>query len=90
VFQVSVLHNVVHQLFGIAGLALARTAAGARNFLIYGGVIYAVLWVYGMLIDQTSAADVVPVNTPDNWPHLALAVAMIGPVLLVGRERRTA
>ena len=30
IFQVSVLHNVVHLLFGIAGLALARTASGAR------------------------------------------------------------
>ena len=89
-FQVSVLHNIVHLLFGIAGLALARTAAGARGFLVYGGVIYAVLWVYGMLIDQTSAANFVPVNTPDNWLHLALAVAMIGLGLLVGRERRTA
>lgn len=27
-FQVSILHNVVHLLFGVAGLALARTAAG--------------------------------------------------------------
>ena len=28
-FQVSILHNIVHLLFGIAGLALARTAAQA-------------------------------------------------------------
>jgi Domain of unknown function (DUF4383) len=26
-FQVSILHNIVHLLFGIAGLAMARTAA---------------------------------------------------------------
>jgi Domain of unknown function (DUF4383) len=90
VFQVSVLHNLVHLLFGVAGVALARTAAGARGFLIYGGVVYAVLWVYGLLIDQTSAANFVPVNTPDNWLHLVLAVAMIGLGVLVGRERRAA
>ena len=29
-FQVSILHNIVHLLFGIAGLAMARTAAQAR------------------------------------------------------------
>ncbi len=29
-FQVSVLHNIVHGLFGLAGIALARTVSGAR------------------------------------------------------------
>src|ERR671911_978197 len=42
VFQVSILHNIVHLLFGIAGLAFARSAAGSRNFLIWGGVVYLV------------------------------------------------
>jgi hypothetical protein len=88
VFQVSVLHNIVHLLFGVAGLAMARTVAGARNFLIYGGVIYAVLWLYGLLIDQSSAANFVPVNTADNWLHFVLAVGMIALGFLVGRERR--
>ena len=37
IFKVSVLHNIVHGLFGIAGLALAATASGARTFLIGGG-----------------------------------------------------
>jgi hypothetical protein len=37
VFAVSVLHNLVHAAFGVAGLVLARTATGARNFLIWAG-----------------------------------------------------
>ena len=32
-FQVSVLHNIVHLLYGIAGLIFARTARRARNYL---------------------------------------------------------
>jgi hypothetical protein len=32
IFMVSVLHNIVHLLFGIAGLVLAKTYAGAKNF----------------------------------------------------------
>jgi len=40
VFQVSILHNVVHLLFGAAGLVLARTPLAARNFLLYGGIVY--------------------------------------------------
>src|SRR5690242_8056906 len=46
VFQVSILHNIVHLLFGIVGIALARTVSGARLFLIGGGAIYLVLWLY--------------------------------------------
>jgi uncharacterized protein DUF4383 len=85
VFMVSILHNIVHLLFGIAGLALARNPRSARAFLIGGGVIYLVLWLYGLLIDHDSAANFVPVNTADNWLHLGLAVAMIALGLLTGR-----
>jgi hypothetical protein len=77
VFQVSVLHNIVHLLFGVAGLALSRTAAAARGFLIGGGIVYLLLWIYGLIIDQDSSANFVPLNTADQWLHLGLAAAMI-------------
>jgi hypothetical protein len=83
-FQVSVLHNLVHILFGVAGLAMARTAATAKTFLVGGGVIYLVLWLYGMVIDKASEANFVPVNTADNWLHLGLGVAMLGAGLTLG------
>ncbi|HVL84375.1 MAG TPA: DUF4383 domain-containing protein [Pseudonocardia sp.] len=86
VFQVSVLHNIVHGLFGVAGLVLARTASGARAYLVYGGAIYLVLWLYGLVIGHDTAANFVPVNHADNWLHLALGVGMIG--LGVGLSRR--
>lgn len=88
-FQVSVLHNIVHLLFGIAGVTLARTPAAARSFLLYGGVIYAVLWIYGLVVGHDSAANFVPLNTADNWLHLVLAVGMISLALLLGRGHRT-
>ncbi|MDQ4055214.1 MAG: DUF4383 domain-containing protein [Actinomycetota bacterium] len=87
VFQVSILHNAVHILFGIAGLALARTISGARLFLVGGGAVYLVLWVYGLVIDRGSDANFVPLNDADNWLHLVLGVAMLGLGLVVGRKR---
>ena len=87
-FQVSILHNLVHLLFGVAGLALARTISGARNYLIGGGIIYLVLFLYGLLVSQDSAANFVPVNTADDILHLVLGIAMIG--LGVALTRRNA
>ncbi|RJU02297.1 DUF4383 domain-containing protein [Arthrobacter frigidicola] len=84
-FQVSILHNIVHLLYGIAGLAMAKTASGAKNYLLWGGVIYLVLWLYGLFIDKTSAANFVPLNTADDWLHFFLGVGMIALALLLGR-----
>ncbi|MDQ4085835.1 MAG: DUF4383 domain-containing protein [Actinomycetota bacterium] len=88
IFQVSILHNIVHLLFGVAGFLLARTAGGARNFLIGGGAIYLVLWLYGLMISQESSANFVPVNSADNWLHLFLGVGMLALGLLL-RPRTT-
>ncbi|MCM6775584.1 DUF4383 domain-containing protein [Nocardia sp. CDC159] len=77
IFQVSALHNIVHLIFGVAGLAMGRTSGGARTFLLGGGVVYLALWLYGLLIDRDSDANFVPVNTADNWLHLGLGAAML-------------
>ena len=90
IFQVSILHNVVHILFGVLGLAAARSAASARGYLIGGGIVYGLLAVYGAAIDHHSDANFVPLNGADNWLHLGLAVGMIGLGLVLGRDAQPA
>ncbi len=76
-FQVSILHNIVHLLFGVAGLAMAKATKSATTYLIGGGIIYLVLTVYGFVVGQNTAANFVPVNTADDFLHLVLGVGMI-------------
>ena len=73
-FQVSVLHNIVHVLFGLAGLALARSVEGARAYLLGGGIVYLALWLLGLV----GGADWIPANDADHWLHLALGIALLG------------
>jgi hypothetical protein len=73
IFQVSILHNIVHLLFGVVGLVLAKTADGARTYFLGGGVVYILLWIVGL----AGGADWIPANTADNWLHFGLGLGMI-------------
>ena len=88
IFQVSILHNIVHLLYGVVGIALAKTWDGARNFLIGGGLVYLLLWLLGII----GAGDWIPVNTADNWLHFVLGLGMVavGFVLARGAAQRPA
>lgn len=86
IFQVSILHNIVHLLFGVAGILMSRANEQAKNYLLYGGVIYLILWLYGLIIGHDTPANFVPVNTADNWLHFVLGLAMIALALLLSRN----
>ena len=90
VFQVSVLHNLVHVASGVAGLALATSPRGARIFLVGGGLVYLALFAYGLVVDRAADSDVnvVPVNAADNWLHLFLAVGLLALAFMAGTPRR--
>lgn len=81
VFQVSVLHNLLHLLFGVWGVVASRRGGASRAFLVVGGFAYLLLWVYGSFVqaDEGSegATNFVPLNAADNLLHLCLAAGMI-------------
>jgi hypothetical protein len=78
IFKVSILHNIVHLLFGVAGIALSRTTANAKMYLLYSGVIYVVLTVFGLFVDSGDDANFIPVNSAGTVLHLVLAVGLLG------------
>lgn len=90
IFQVSVLHNIVHLLFGLIGLLGLRSRGLAKTYLIVGGIVYAVLWIYGLVVPMESMGNFVPLNTADNWLHFVLAVAMVTTGIVFGQKAHTA
>lgn len=68
---------------------LSRTWSGARNYLVGGGAVHLVLWVYGLLIDKESVANFVPVNAADDWLHLGLGAGMVALGLVLSRRRES-
>ncbi|MGY1731350.1 DUF4383 domain-containing protein [Geodermatophilus sp. SYSU D01045] len=80
-FMINPLHNVVHVLIGIAGIALSRTLAGARTYGWLLAVGYGAAFVYG-LIASGKDWDVLNINAADNALHIATAI--VGLVLALG------
>jgi hypothetical protein len=75
-FPVNVLHNLVHVLFGIWGLAAARSVAGARLYCKAGGVIYLVLALLGLIVPTTFG--LIPIGGNDIWLHALLGLVLAG------------
>ena len=75
-FEVSVLHNIVHLLFAVGLIAAARYS-WSRAYLIGGGIGYLGVVLYGLIVDQESDANFLPLNDADNLLHLGLSLAMI-------------
>ena len=74
-FPVNVLHNLVHILFGVWGIAAKRSDAASRGYLRTVAIAYAVLAVAGFIPGLDTMFGLVPLHGDDIWLHALLAVA---------------
>lgn len=91
IFMVNTLHNVVHLLIGavllIAGLRGSERTAATADATIGGA--YLLVFLYGLIVPLSSAANFVALNSADNVLHL-LSALLLGVVGLVGLRGRRA
>jgi hypothetical protein len=95
IFAVNVLHNLVHVLFGVLGIASAYTG-WSRLYCQGVGVIYLLLGVLGFIpglyVGEDMLLGLVHINLADNFLHLVLGgvAAIFGfAPQLVGRGSAT-
>jgi hypothetical protein len=72
-FPVNTVHNVVHLLFGIMGIAAARGALlSARDYFRVVAIAYALLVVLGMIPATQTTFGLIPIWGNDVWLHALL------------------
>ena len=74
-FEVNPLHNIVHLLIGLAGLALWRRLDTAKTYgwLLAAG--YGLVFLYGLFAAGNSDINFLSINGADNGLHLVSAAA---------------
>lgn len=79
-FPVNTIHNVIHIVFGLWGLAASRSLSGSVGYARAVAVIYAVLTVLGLIAATRTTFGFVPIYDNDVWLHglLALVAAYFG------------
>jgi hypothetical protein len=79
-FPVNVLHNIVHIVFGLWGLAASRSLGGAVTYFRGVAIVYALLTVMGLLEATHTTFGFIPLYGNDVWLHalLALVAAYFG------------
>lgn len=86
-FAINPLHNVVHIVIGLAGVALWSTASRARTYgwLLFVG--YGATFVYGLVVANNPDGNILNINGADNGLHVVSALAGLAIALWPRRDR---
>lgn len=87
IFEVNGVHNIVHLASGALLLAASPKRASARIVAIGFGVVYLLVTIIGF-IQGDHVLGLIPVNTADNFLHLAIsALGIAAGVMSSGDDR---
>lgn len=74
IFEINVLHNIVHLLIGALLLFGSSSDSAARNMCTLVGVVYLLVGILGFFIMDNSQLNILAINMNDNFLHLVTAV----------------
>jgi hypothetical protein len=72
-FPVNVLHNLVHLVFGVWGLAVSRSTGPAIGYARSVAIVYALFAIMGFIPALNTTFGFVPLYGNDIWLHALLA-----------------
>lgn len=77
IFRIDGVHNLVHILSGIVGIACGlANASFSRLYAGIFGVVYAIVAIVGF-IEGNSILGLFAINGADNWLHVVIALASL-------------
>jgi hypothetical protein len=82
-FPLNVMHNVVHLLLGVWGIASAGSFAASKSYAVGAGTIYLLLAVLGVF--SPSMFGMVPIGGNDIWLHLLFGLPLLAIGLMAKR-----
>ena len=74
-FPTNILHNLVHLLVGVWGIAAYRDFGMARTFAKANAILFAILTVAGLIPGLDTLFGLVPLHGNDVWLHALSAGA---------------
>ncbi|MBI9116115.1 DUF4383 domain-containing protein [Sanguibacter suaedae] len=86
-FAINPLHNIVHILIGVLGVALWNKRSTAR---IYGWILavgYGAASIYGLIVAGDAEGNILNINGADNGLHIASTLAGLAIALWPERDR---
>jgi hypothetical protein len=72
-FPVNIIHSGLHLLYGLWGLAAARSSGAARTYARVVAVSYGALIILGLIPGLNTLFGLVPIFGHDVWLHAILA-----------------
>lgn len=85
-FEVNPLHNIVHLIIGLAGLAMWRRRDTARTYGWMLFVGYGATFFYGLAVAGKDKGNLLSLNAADNGLHLVSALAGLAIALAATRR----
>jgi len=86
-FAINPLHNIVHVVVGLLGIALWSTVARARAYGWILAIGYGATFVYGLVVADNPDTNILNINGADNGLHLVSALAGLAIALWPARDR---